>query len=140
VTALALQACGSDAKTLSEEETKRILREELPYRFEFRPVEVPEGASGSVGGRVFGPHKTVVNFAISLGSDAEPIPIGPHPDPRAAGWETFLLTSDLEERIDGKLVYGRLFKTEAQWRTAVGMVVEIEGRLCRATEGRPCPV
>jgi hypothetical protein len=139
--ALALQACGGDTKTLSKEETEQILREELPYRFEFRPVEVPKDASGALAGVAYGPHRTVVRFGISLGRGGDRVPLGPHTDlADATGGETFRVSSDMMEIIDGKLEQGRNIETRAQWRTSATMVVRIEDRLCKATEGKPCAI
>lgn len=140
VSALMLLGCGG-AKTLSEEETKQVLREELPYRFEFQPVEVPENADGAVGGQMYGPHNTVVRFGISLGRGGDPVSLGPTTDlADATGGESFRVTSNMMEVIDGKIEMGRGIKTGAQWRTSAKMTVAVETTLCEETEGEPCPV
>jgi hypothetical protein len=130
----------SGPKTLSEAEAKSLLRQ-LPYLFEFRPVRVPQGASGAVAGRVIGPHGTVVRFGVSLGSEGEPVSLGPHTDfGDATGGATFRVTDDAWIVVNGNATFGKQIRTQAQWHEAATMNVDIEEKLCRATEGKPCPV
>ncbi|HEX6456884.1 MAG TPA: hypothetical protein VF009_10255 [Solirubrobacterales bacterium] len=136
---LPLQACGG-TKTLSEGETKQLLRQ-LPYRFEFQSVAVPSGASGAVAGVAYGPHHTVLRFGVSLGSEGEPVSLGPHSDlADATGGETFRVTGDDTLIVGGKLQFNPRIKTRAQWNTVTTMHVDIEEKLCRATEGHACPI
>jgi hypothetical protein len=138
--ALSLQGCGDGTETLSEEETKELLRQ-LPYRFEFSPVTAPDGADGAVGGTVFGPHRTYIRFGISLGEGAEKVSLGPDTDfSNGGGTETAHLTADDTRVVDGKLRINPRFKTRAQWETAATIHVAIEEKLCKATEGHPCPI
>ena len=138
--ALPLQGCGSGTETLSEAEAKELLRE-LPYRFEFSPVATPDGADGAVGGTVFGPHRTHIRFGISLGEGAGKVSLGPDTDfGNGGGTETAHLTADDTLMVDGKLQINPRFKTRAQWETAATMHVSIEEKLCKATEGHPCPI
>ncbi len=137
--ALLLPACGG-TKTLSEEETKQLLRE-LPYRFEFQPVEVPEDADGAVGGVVHGPHGTVLRFGVSLGRGGDPVSLGPHTNlADATGGETFRVTTDDMLVVGGKLRPNPRLRTAPQWRMSAVMGARIEGKLCRATEGKPCAI
>jgi hypothetical protein len=137
--AMSLQACGG-AKTLNDEETKALLRQ-LPYRFEFRPVAVPDGASGAVAGVAYGPHHTVLRFGVSLGREGDPISLGSHSDlADATGGETFRVTGDDTLIVDGRLRFNPRIKTKAQWHTVASMHVDIEEKLCRATEGHACPI
>ena len=137
---LPVQGCGDGTKTLSETEATRLLRE-LPYRFKFAPVAVPDGAGGAVGGTAYGPHRTVVRFGVALGHGAEPVSLGPHTDlANATGGATFRVSSDMMEVIDGRLEIGRHVKTGAQWRTTANITVAIEEKLCWATEGQACPI
>jgi hypothetical protein len=136
---LAQQGCGG-TKTLSEEETKELLRQ-LPYRFVFRPVDDPEGASGAVAGTAYGPHRTALRFGISLGEEAEKVPLGPHTDfGNGGGTETAHLTADDTLFVNGEVRFNPRIKTRAQWNTATTMHVDIEEKLCRATEGHACPI
>jgi hypothetical protein len=127
-------------RTPDEAEVKQLLRQ-LPYRFEFRPVDPPDGASGAVAGRVIGPHRTVVHFGISLGHDGDPVPLGPGTDTAdATGGETFRVTDDTMVIVNGKLKAGHQFHTDAQWNESARIVVDIEEKLCRATTGKPCAI
>lgn len=136
---LALQSCGG-TKTLSEEETKQLLRQ-LPYRFEFRSVADPAGASGAVAGTAYGPHHTVLRFGVSLGRGGAPVSLGPHSDlADATGGETFRVTGDNTLIVGDKLRFNPRIKTRAQWHTVTDMHVDIEEKLCRATEGHACPI
>jgi hypothetical protein len=137
---LSLQACGGGTKTLSEAETKELLRQ-LPYRFEFRPVADPEGASGAVAGTVYGPHHTVLRFGVSLGEEARQVSLGPHTDfGNGGGTETAHVTADETLIVGGKLRFNPRIKTRAQWQTAGDMHVGIEEQLCKEIEGHPCPI
>lgn len=140
-TALAVSVFGSNGpKTLSEAETKSLLRQ-LPYRFEFRPVRVPQGASGAVAGRVIGHRGTVVRFGVSLGSRGKPVSLGPHTDfADATGGATFRVTDDAWIVVNGRPTFGKQIRTATQWHEAATMNVDIEEKLCRATEGKPCAV
>ena len=133
-------ASHSDTKTLSKAETKSLLRE-LPYRFRFDDVPSPDGASGAVAGRAFGPHRTTIRFGVSLGSGGAPVSLGPHTDfADATGGETFRVTNDATIIVGDKLERGPRIVTEAQWRQSATMVVDIEEKLCRATEGKACAI
>ena len=136
---MAASGC-SDTKTLSEGETKELLRE-LPYRFEFRPVDDPDGATGAVAGTAYGPHGTVIRFGVSLGRGGDPVSLGPYSNlSDATGGETFRVTGDDMIIIDGKLEANPRLKTGAQWRESATMLVDIEEKLCKATEGKPCAI
>lgn len=127
-------------RTLDEAEVRQLLRQ-LPYRFEFRQVDPPDGASGAVAGRVIGPHRTVVNFGISLGRGGAPVVLGPGSDTAdATGGETFRVTDDTMVIVNGKLKAGDQFNTAAQWNESSRIVVDIEEKLCRATTGQPCAI
>lgn len=136
----AVLAFGGGTKTLSEAETRDLLGQ-LPYEFEFREVPAPDGASGAVAGQVVGPHHTVVRFGVSLGRGGSPVSLGPHTDlADATGGETFRVTSDDMLVVDGGLVANPRLRTAAQWNESARMIVAIEGKLCRATEGEPCAI
>lgn len=137
--AIVVTGC-SDAKALSEGETKELLRE-LPYRFEFRPVDKPDGATGAVAGTAYGPYGTVVRFGVSLGLGGAPVSLGPHSDlANATGGETFRVTGDDMLVVNGKLKANPRLKTGAQWQESAKMLVDIEEKLCEATEGKPCAI
>lgn len=140
-TVLAVNVFGSSGpKTLSEAETKSLLRQ-LPYRFEFRSVRVPQGASGAVAGRVIGGHGTVVRFGVSLGSGGEPVSLGSYTDfADATGGATFRVTDDAWIVVNGRPTFGKQIHTQAQWHEAATMKVDIEEKLCRATERKPCAI
>jgi hypothetical protein len=128
-------------KTLGEAEAKQVLREELPYRFEFRPTAVPAGASGAFAGRAFGARGTVLGFGVSLGRGGDPVSFGPQSDlADATGGETFRVTSDVTVLIDGESRANPRIETRAQWREAIAIAAAIEDGLCRATEGGACAI
>jgi hypothetical protein len=131
----------SGMKLLTASEVKRTLRH-LPYRFEFRAVELPDGASSAVAGTAFGRHRTIVRFGISFGRAADAVPV-----PRAGTDSTFtyhglfVYTDDLQWRnARGKLVTTPRLKTRAQWHEAWEINVDITDRLCKSATGEPCPV
>ncbi len=120
--------------------TKRALRT-LPYRYEFREVPLPEGASGAVAGRAFGKHRTYLDFGIALGEEALPVPVPQAGATDVARHGDFIFTANvIVEDRNGHFVTGKQLHTQAQWLEANSMVVEMEGKLCRAITGRPCPV
>lgn len=124
----------------SDSTVKKLLRR-LPYRFEFRLVAPPKGASGAVAGKVFGPHNTIINFGIALGGEGRGVPV-PHAGTlNASGGTAFVVTDDT--LIRGKhqeFEAGKQFHTAAQWRETATMMVDIEETLCKAQTGKPCPV
>lgn len=135
---------GSDQPTrvLSSREAKLLLLR-LPYRYRWRQVELPDGASGALAGTVIGRHHTVVHFGIALGTGAEAVPV-----PRA-GTVTpvyysrggFVFNDDLEVPGKNESVHpGKQFHTAAQWNEAGTIVVEMEETLCKAATGEACPV
>lgn len=134
---------GSDGspQVLTSAEAKHLLLE-LPYRYRWRQVEPPEGASGAVAGTVIGNHHTIVHFGISLGTEPEAVPVPP------AGTVTpyyyygggFVFNDDLEVPGGNDTVHpGRQFHTAAQWNEAGTMVVEMQEKICKAVTGKPCP-
>lgn len=129
-------------RVLSSSEAKLLLLH-FPYQYRWRQVELPEGASGALAGTVIGRHRTIVHFGISLGTEAEAVPV-----PRA-GTVTptyyrgggFVFNDDLEVPGKNESVHpGNQFHTAAQWNEAGTMVVEMEEALCKAATGEPCPV
>jgi len=131
----------SDAPhVLGEQETKQLLLR-LPYRFEFRQVALPLGASGAVAGRIIGAHRTIVNFGITLGS-GKPVPV-PHAGiDNASGGTAFIVTNDTLVRAKARQLDGgkRQFHTVAQQNEAGQMVLAVEETLCRSGTGKTCPV
>lgn len=141
--------CGASAKegsvgpsrVLSSSEAKRLLRQ-LPYRYRWRRVEIPEGASGALAGTVIGRHRTTVHFGISLGSEAEAVsvPLAGTVTPVYYPRGGFVFNDDLEVPGKNETVHpGKQFHTAAQWNEAGTMVVEMEEKLCKAATGEPCP-
>ena len=136
------QSSVGSSRVLSSAEAKRLLLQ-LPYRYRWRPVELPEGASGALAGTVFGKHHTVVHFGISLGPEAEAIPVPqagivtPVYYPRGG----YVFNDDLVVAGKNETFHpGKQFHTAAQWDEAGTMVVEMEEKLCKAATGEPCPV
>src|SRR6478735_971911 len=83
---VAVNACGSSVSgssstasesrshVLSAAETKHLLLQ-LPYRYRWRQVKPPEGASAALAGTAFGKHHTIVHFGISLGTEPQAVPV-----------------------------------------------------------------
>jgi hypothetical protein len=110
---------------------------ELPYRYRWREVRLPKGASGVLAGTVIGKHRTEVHFGISLGEEPEPVAVpqsGVH-NPYYYYGGGFVYTDDII--IPGGI--GKQIQTSAQWREANMMVVKMQEKLCKAVTGRPCP-
>jgi hypothetical protein len=124
-------------RVLSSAEAKNLLLR-LPYRYQWRKVELPEGASGALAGTAVGKHRAVLHFGISLGTEAEPVPV-----PQAGRRDSydysqgggFVFTDDLitAGRAGGKL------HNVTQWDEATTMVVEMQEKLCKASTGEVCP-
>ena len=149
LTSVAVSACGSSApgdsstasrsspQVLSAVEAKRLLLQ-LPYRYYWREVEPPEGASGALAGTAIGKHRTVLHFGISLGTEAEAVRVpqsgigNPYDYSEGGG---FVFTDDII--IPGGV--GKQIHTAAQWREANFMEVEMEEKLCKAATSKPCP-
>lgn len=129
--------CGEGVRVLSSTEAKHLLLQ-LPYRYHWRQVEVPEGASGALAGTAFGKHHTIVHFGISFGTDAEAVPVpqagarDPYDYTQGGG---FSFTDDTV--VSGGV--GKQFHTAAQWDEAGTMIVEMQEKLCKASTGEPCP-
>jgi|ERR1043165_3701362 hypothetical protein len=129
-------------RILSTNEARELLMQ-TPYRYAWRKVALPEGASGALAGKAIGDHQTVVHFGVSLGTEAAAVPV-----PRAGVEDSydysegggFVFTADLEvPGKNGNVHPGRQFHTRAQWNEAIRMEVAIEEKLCKAATGRPCP-
>lgn len=123
---------------LSAAETKRLLLQ-LPYRYRWRKIEIPRGATGAVAGTAVGRHRTVIHFGVSLGTEGEPVPVpqsGARNPYDYSGGGGFVFTDDII--IPGGI--GKQIKTAAQWREANLMEVEMTQKLCEATTGEVCPI
>jgi hypothetical protein len=134
-------AAVSSPGVLTSAEARRLLLQ-LPYRYSFRHVAPPSGASGAVAGRAVGAHHTLVHFGIALGHEPEPVPVpqsgteSPYSYP-AGG---FVFTDDLEVRgKNGNSRPAKQFHTWAQWDEATTMVVEMQEKLCKKATGEACP-
>lgn len=142
--------CGSSASSdgssptaapnvLSEPAVRGLLTQ-LPYRFRFRNVALPEGATGAVAGTVIGRHHTVVHFGIALGRNPKPVAVSQAGTSGAFYYlgAGYVLTDDLV--IPGSSRVGRQFHTDLQWNEATDIEVAMEEKLCREVTGKPCQV
>lgn len=129
-------------RILSTSEARGLLVS-LPYRYTWRKVPLPQGATGALAGKAVGQYHTVVHFGVSLGVEAGAVPV-----PRAGVEDSydysagggFVFTTDLEVPGKNETVHpGSQFHTRAQWNEATSMEVAMEEKLCRAATGRPCP-
>lgn len=112
-----------------------------PYKYVFRPVKLPEGATGALAGRAIGNHHTKLDFGVALGREPRAVPV-----PRAGTGEAYgylyggvIYTNDLQ--VPGKRrkwVAGPQFHTAAQWEEGINMSAAMEEKLCEAATGEPC--
>jgi hypothetical protein len=130
-----------EAGVLSAQAAKGALKR-LPYRYEFRSVEVPAGASGAFGARVHGPHGTVVGIGVALGKEPRAVPVPAAGTSNAVGSPSagFVFTNDILVPVGSKLIANKRLRTRAQWKAANAMATAMEEELCRAATGKPCPV
>lgn len=124
---------------LTEEEAKQALRQ-LPYRYRFRPVDLPEGAEAAIAGTAFGPYKTALNFGVAFGRSVQGVPVSRVGTAESYGYrETFLFTDDLQIfNARGKKIVNPRFRSIRQWHTAGRMEVEMTEELCKAATDEPC--
>lgn len=141
--------CGSPATgdsssphVLTATEAKRLLLQ-VPYHYRWRKVPLPEGASAALAGTATGRHHTILHFGISLGTEADAVPVpnagllDPYNYSEGGG---FVFNDDLEVPGKNETVHrSKQFHTAAQWDEATSMEVEMEEKLCKAATGRPCP-
>lgn len=145
VSAFAAAGCGASTssdstKILSTNEAKRLLLQ-LSYHYVFRPVSLPNGATGALAGEAMGRHHVVLQFGVSLGRNPNGVPV-----PRAGTEESygylrggFIYTDDLSvPNKKHKWVVNPRFHTWQQWHEAGHMEVEMEEKLCEAATGEPC--
>jgi hypothetical protein len=112
---------------------------QLPYRYHWRQVELPKGASGALAGTAFGKHHTVLHFGLALGREPYPVPVPRAGTTGSYGYGGYVYTDDiLVPGKHGKWIVGPQFHTGAQWREGNEMEVQMEEKLCRAETGEPC--
>jgi hypothetical protein len=130
---------GSSTYILSTKEAKGLLLQ-LPYRYEFRHVPLPDEASGALAGKAIGRH-SYLNFGVSLGKNPDGVPVPKAGTEEAYGYPPggFVYTDDLLIRgKNHKWHRPARFHTAAQWNEAGRMEVAMEEKLCKATTGEPC--
>lgn len=138
VIVLTTAGCGDGVRVLSSTEAEHMLLE-LPYRYRWRKVEVPEGASGALAGTAIGKYHTILHFGLALGRNPYGVPVPRSGTDEAYGYGGYVFTDDL--LVPGKREKwesGPQFRTKAQWREAGRMEVNMEEKLCRAETGEPC--
>jgi hypothetical protein len=142
VVTTAVGSCGLGSGVLSSGEVKQLFLQ-LPYRYRWQQVALPEGASGALAGTAIGKHHTIIHFGVALGREtkAVPVPQGVPVPPVYYSSEGYVFSNDLEvPGKNGTVRPGKQFHTAAQWDEAATMVVEMEEKLCRATTGKPCSI
>ena len=131
--------CGGP-EVLNSTEAKHLLLQ-LPYRYQWRQVRLPEGASAALAGTAIGRHHTVLHFGLALGREAQPVRV-PHSGISEVGeYPGFVFTDD--ELVPGKREKwepGPQFHTAAQWKEVARMSVAMVEQLCKASTQEPCPV
>ncbi|MGC1852880.1 MAG: hypothetical protein WA687_10635 [Solirubrobacterales bacterium] len=126
---------------LTESEAKEALRQ-LPYRYRFRPVDLPEGAEAAIAGTAFGSYKTVLHFGVAFGRSVQGVPVPRAGTSENIGYQdTFIFTDDLAIlNAKGKKIMNPQFNTAKRWREAVEMEVQMTEKLCKAASGEGCGV
>jgi hypothetical protein len=133
-------ASGSGDKTVSAREAERALRKTLPYRFEFRAVKLPVGATDAFAGRARGRGGVTVSFGVAFGDEAGAVPVPEAGTLNEVGDGAFIFTDDTLVRVDGKLTVNKRLRTKAQFNEASRISVDIEERICRLITGEPCEI
>ena len=148
-TALVTLTCGcggpsargdSSTHVLSTKEARRALLQ-LPYKYSFRRVSLPEGATGALAGKAIGRYHTKLEFGVALGKDPKGVPVPQAGTGEAYGYlyGGFIYTNDLQiPNKRHKWVANPRFHTGAQWNEAINISVAMEEKLCRAATGEPC--
>lgn len=130
----------TEGVTVNAAEAKRVLLK-LPYRYEFRQVKLPDGASSAIAGRVYGLHKTWFDFGIAFGNQSMPVSVPRAGVSGAIGNPGFVFNSNIVvPGRQSRWEAGRQFHTAAQWHESGHMENEMEQSLCKAVTGEPCPV
>jgi hypothetical protein len=112
----------------------RFALQTLPFKSKLWRVKGPAANAASFRGRALGPHNTTLEFSIGVGAQPRPIPV-PGSGIRHVVWaEEFGFVFNDDSDVASK------FKTPAQWRQVAIMAAEVNGSLCRAATGEPCPV
>lgn len=130
---------GANAGPLTAQEAKELF-EQLPYRYKFRRAPTREETDEVLAGRAFGPHRTVLNFGLSLGESPKlvPVPKAGVSDSYVYSDAGFAFTSDLDvDRVSGALTPRKSYR---QYRQAAHMEVELTDKLCVAVTGEHCPI
>jgi hypothetical protein len=135
---LVLTGCGSASedsasRKLEPGDVRPALRN-LPYRHRVWRVPPPKGDTAAFRGRAEGPHHAALEFSIGLGD-----PPQTSVAVRGAGkvhsvWESAFGYVYNDSGLP------KNFRTDAEWRAAATMGVEIEESLCKAVSGEPCPI
>ena len=133
---------GDSTKVLSTNEAKHLLLQ-LPYHYVFRPISVPNGASGALAGKATNGHHVVLQFGVALGRNPDGVSV-----PRSGTEEIysylrggFVYTDDLMVPTKNKKhrwVANPRFRNVREWHEAGDMEVEMEEKLCEAATGEPC--
>jgi hypothetical protein len=134
------KAEGDGHKILSAPAARAVLLE-LPYRYKYRTVPVPRGATAALAGRAYGPSNTSFDFGIALGDGANPVPVAQAGVSEAVGNPGFVFTSNLLVPVGhAKWENSKRIHSTRQLHVASDMATEMEEQLCRAITGKPCPV
>jgi hypothetical protein len=134
------KAEGDGLQTLSAPEAKTVLGE-LPYRYKYRTVLVPRGATAALAGRAYGPSNTSFDFGIALGDGTNAVPVAQAGVSEVVGNPGFVFTSNLVVPVGrAKWENSKQIHSARQLHVAADMVTEMEEQLCRAITGEPCPV
>lgn len=121
------------ADRLQRSDVRPALRD-LPFQYKIWAIKPPTGDDAAFRGVAHGKYRTTLHFSIGLAIHprAIPIPRTKLQDPTGEGEAGFAFNSDSSDATK--------FKNKAQWETVGKMAVEIEERLCKKANGRPCPV
>jgi hypothetical protein len=146
LTSAASLGCGQstteNGSVLTVKQAKEVL-EKLPFRYNYKDVRLPRGATGAVAGKISGPRHTSFAFSLTLGKDSVPIPVPESGVGNAVGVKRpgFIFNSNtLVKRANGTFAPSRELGGQAQLHEAGQIQFRTEEALCRAAIHKPCPV
>lgn len=127
-------ASGDTGSGKLEPSDVRSALQTLPYRFQIKQVKGPAGNTASFAGQAHGPHHTNLEFSIGIGGPPHAVPVPGAGTKHVVWYEEMGFVFNDDSDIDWK------FKTAAQWQQVARMAAKVNGSLCRAATGEPCPI
>ena len=133
---------GEAGRILTEKEAKVAIHS-LPYIYEVRTVKLPARAIGAFAGEAKGPDHVHVQFGVSLGRHAAPVPVPRSGVPDMTGIPSagVTFTDDLVIEVKNhKYRSNPDIHNLKQEHIVVVMLAHMEKALCLAATGRICGI